>query len=166
FQARPKSVRSIVPSSSSPMRSLPQGSLAVPTYLPVSSTSFVIPLTVRFPSTTTASPSLLTDVDSNRSSGYLCMSKKSGDCRCPSRVSSNVVMLVASTVPSIDACSPPSIVPANPGTRPLMGMSPIFLTSNSSDDQTGSIVHVPVGIRVAEVSAMMDMAMLLCVRYY
>jgi hypothetical protein len=39
-----------------------------------------------------------------------------------------------------------------------MGMRPTFLTSNSSDDHTGSIDQVPVGICVAAASAMMDIA--------
>ena len=76
----------------------------------------------------------------------------------PSRVSSNVVMLETSTVPSMDGCSPPRIVPVNPSTRPFTLMSPIFLTSNSSADQTGSIDHVPEGIFVAGLSATMDIA--------
>ena len=62
-----------------------------------------------------------------------------------------------STAPEIDGVSPPSIVPENPGTRPLTVTSPSFLTSNSSADQTGSIDHVPLGMTVAEDSARMDM---------
>ena len=45
------------------------------------------------------------------------------------------------------------VVPPKPGTRPLMGMRPSFLTSNSRADQTGSIDHVPAGICVTGVSA-------------
>ena len=95
------------------------------------------------------------------------MSKKSGDWRWPSLVSSKVVIAVASTRPSMAGVSPPVIVPSNPGTRPLIVMRPIFFTSNSSVDHTGSIDQLPVGMRlVAVVSATMVIHDPPCVRYY
>ena len=66
---------------SSPMRSLPQGSLVGPPSVPVSSTGFVTPLIVRSPVTITESPCAWIDVETKRSSGYRCVSKNSGDWR-------------------------------------------------------------------------------------
>ena len=61
--------------------------------------------------------------------------------------------------------SPPRIVPVKPGTRPFTVARPVS-DSNSSDDQTGSIVHVPLGIVVAGVSATMVIHVPPCVRYH
>ena len=165
FQSRPKSVRSIVPESSSAIRSFPRGSVPAPSSCPLSSTGVATPLIVSSPSTMSWFPRASTRVDSNRSSGYRSASKKSGDCRCASRVSSNVVMLDTAALPSIDGASPPRIVPSKSSARPLITASPIFLISKPSADQTGSIVHVPVGMMLADFCATMDIAALLCVHY-
>ena len=83
-----------------------------------------------------------------------------------SRSASNVVMLVASTVPTTLGVSPPVMAPVKPGTRPFTVTSPSLRTSNSRADQEGSIDQVPAGMTVTEDSARMDMDLLLCVRYY
>ena len=67
-------------------------------------------------------------------------------------------MLVTSTVPTIDGCSPPSIVPLTTGARPFTVASPRCLILNSTVECDGSIDQLPVGIVVAEGSARMDIA--------
>jgi hypothetical protein len=88
------------------------------------------------------------------------MSKKSGDCRCWSRVSSKVVRCVTSTVPEIDGCSPPAIVPPKTGARPFTVARPRCLIWNSTVEWEGSIDQVPAGMTVTGSSARMGMALL------
>ena len=84
---------------------------------------------------------------------------------CPSRVSSNVVIVETSTVPSIAGSRRPRSF-RRTRCAPLHGDEPELLDLELERRPDGSIDHVPVGMTVAGDSATIDMYMLLCVRYY
>ena len=137
FKSTPDSVRSTVLSSSTPMRSLPYGSSPRRRRLPELDRLrlFLDRQLARQPRARRRRASI--EVDANRSSGWRSTSKKSGERRWASRVSSYVVMLAAGPLPRVDGASAAWIVPVNPRARPLIGQSPRCRTSNSSVDPTG-----------------------------
>ena len=139
----PNSVRSTVPASSMPIRSFPYGSTPLPTKAAreLDRLRDALDRQVAFDDELVAA-----SLDRGRLEAKLRVSLR---CRRSRAIAGGrrgfrrrSRWWTTSTVPEIDGVSPPSIVPENPGTRPLTVASPSFLTSNSRDDQTGSIDQV------------------------
>ena len=113
FHVRPKSLRLISAAPSKPKRAFPNGSVAAPEYSNSIEIGFVTSLIVKLPSTAILSePDSLTEVDAKVIFGKLATSKKSADCRCPSRSAFRVS--TEATVISILIEATPSATTAEP----------------------------------------------------
>ena len=152
-----------VASSSTPILSFPAMSTCGPTRLPRPVTVCVLPLIVRSP-VTSSSPASPTDseVEVNVIRGWLALSKKSGDLRCPARFSSLTWIESTSTepvrtgVPSAPAERPPVYC----SKRPRNVATTMCFTANPTVEWTGSILHLPAAMFSAV--AVLMWANLLC----